>query len=113
MSDNVCLSCGACCAAFRVSFDRMELDDEGGAVPARLVDIENDYTCRMRGTDYLKPRCIALGGTVGVKVSCSIYSSRPGPCREFAPHAEHGIFPEACNRARSRHGLAALACEND
>ncbi|WP_269532259.1 YkgJ family cysteine cluster protein [Chitinimonas sp. BJYL2] len=111
MSDpaqNACLSCGACCAAFRVSFDRSELDSEHGRVPASLADEENDTLCRMRGTDWLKPRCIALVGKIGESVSCGIYHERPGPCREFAPLAEHGVFPAACNRARARHGLPAL-----
>lgn len=108
MDDNACLSCGACCAAFRVSFDRMELDEQGGRVPAGLVDYENDTLCRLRGTDYARPRCVALVGRIGESVRCGIYAERPGPCREFAPLAEHGIFPAACNRARSRHGLPPL-----
>jgi len=108
MSTNPCLQCGACCAAFRVSFDRAELDDAFGRVPASLVDIENDTLCRMRGTDYLRPRCIALVGQVGGAVRCGIYEDRPGPCREFAPLADHGVFPAACNRARARHGLPPL-----
>ncbi|MBV8659517.1 MAG: YkgJ family cysteine cluster protein [Burkholderiales bacterium] len=108
MSTPICLQCGACCAAFRVSFDRDQLDDAVGRVPASLVDIENDHLCRMRGTDYLRPRCIALVGEIGQSVRCGIYEERPGPCREFALLAEHGVFPEACNRARARHGLPAL-----
>jgi len=112
-NDNPCLSCGACCAAFRVSFDRAELDEEGGRVPAGPVDYENDVLCRLRGTDYLKPRCIALVGTIGSRVQCGIYAERPGPCREFAPLAEHGIFPPACNRARARHGLPPLAVSQE
>jgi hypothetical protein len=106
--DNACMRCGACCAAFRVSFDRLELDEEGGRVPASLVDYENDTLCRLRGTDYAKPRCIALVGTIGKAVTCGIYEMRPGPCREFAPLADHGMFPHACNRARARHGLPPL-----
>jgi Fe-S-cluster containining protein len=113
VTGNICLSCGACCAAFRVSFDRQELDDASGPVPASLADIENDYTCRMRGTDYLQPRCVALVGKIGERTHCGIYQERPGPCREFAPHAEHGIFPQACNRARSRHGLPPLPSTED
>ncbi|MGQ5523035.1 YkgJ family cysteine cluster protein [Chitinimonas sp. PSY-7] len=108
MTDNICLSCGACCAAFRVSFDRSELDTEDGLVPSSLADAENDFTCRLRGTDYAQPRCLALVGKIGERVSCGIYTERPGPCREFAPLAEHGIFPSACNKARARHRLPAL-----
>jgi hypothetical protein len=112
VDENTCTQCGACCAAFRVSFDRHELDDAGGKVPAGLVDIENDRLCRLRGTDHLRPRCVALVGQIGVSVHCGIYELRPGPCREFAPLADHGMFPAACNRARGRHGLASLPlCE--
>lgn len=39
MSDlNPCMSCGACCAYFRVSFYWAEADDAGGSVPAQLTE---------------------------------------------------------------------------
>ena len=63
---------------------------------------------RMRGTDDGPPRCIALTGEVGRQASCSIYESRPGPCRDFAPFAALGIGDEGCARARRRHGLMPL-----
>ncbi|WP_324255867.1 YkgJ family cysteine cluster protein [Aquitalea palustris] len=106
---NICQRCGACCAAFRVSFHHSELDSEpGGRVPARLADEETRSTVRMRGTDYARPRCIALIGRVGESVSCGIYSERPSPCREFGARASIGIYEEACNRARAQHGLPPL-----
>ncbi|WP_374347085.1 YkgJ family cysteine cluster protein [Chitinimonas sp.] len=111
LADTICLRCGACCAAFRVSFDRSELDSEGGKVPDGLADTETASLCRMRGTDYAQPRCVALQGKVGERVSCAIYAERPGPCREFAPLAELGIFSPACNRARRRHGLPDLPAD--
>ena len=97
-----CLSCGACCASFRVDFSRHEMEDEGGSVPAGLAVDVNDSLCRMRGTDHAAPRCAALAGQIGAKVACGIYEWRPSPCREF----EDGS--EACDRARRRHGLAPL-----
>lgn len=104
-----CQSCGACCATFRVSFHRSQLDSEpGGYVPERLADEETASTCRMRGTDRSSPRCVALSGKIGEQVSCGIYSHRPDPCREFAPHGLYGIQNDACNRARARHGLPRL-----
>jgi Fe-S-cluster containining protein len=106
--NNPCMSCGACCAAFRVSFDRSELASEGGLVPDGLADYETAYTARLRGTDYAQPRCLALVGTIGQQVSCGIYRERPSPCREFGMLAEIGVFSEACNRARARHGLPPL-----
>ncbi len=106
---NVCQQCGACCAAFRVTFHYSELDSEpGGCVPAGLADQETATLYRLRGTDYANPRCAALTGKVGESVSCAIYKERPSPCREFAARAGIGVFEEACNRARSRHGLPPL-----
>jgi len=62
---------------------------------------------RMRGTDE-EPRCVALAGEIGVGAHCTIYSSRPSPCRDFAPYAALGIGEDACDRARARHGLPPL-----
>ncbi|AOX99180.1 YkgJ family cysteine cluster protein [Jeongeupia sp. USM3] len=105
---NPCLSCGACCAAFRVTFHRSELESEGGCVPDALADAETSELYRLRGTDYARPRCVALVGEIGVAVHCGLYRERPNPCRDFAPLADVGVFSEACNRARARHGLPAL-----
>lgn len=97
-----CLACGACCAAFRVDFSVHESEAMGGPVPAGLAEEVNDFTCRMRGTDYARPRCAALVGTVGEKAHCGIYEWRPSPCREFA------MGSNACNRVRLRVGLQAI-----
>jgi hypothetical protein len=99
---SACTRCGACCACFRVDFAVEELDEMGGRVPAGLAVEVNSHTCRMRGTDHAPPRCAALTGPVGGQVACGIYEWRPSPCREFS---EGG---DACNKARLRHGLAAL-----
>lgn len=109
---DVCQSCGACCAAFRVSFHCSQLASElGGHVPDTLADEETAHSCRMRGTDRSPPRCVALVGKIGEAVKCGIYEFRPDPCREFAQHGLHGISNEACNRARARHGLPPLLME--
>ncbi|MFZ1499771.1 MAG: YkgJ family cysteine cluster protein [Giesbergeria sp.] len=94
-----CLSCGACCASFRVDFSVFERRDHGGAVPDGLTVDVTDTFCRMRGTDHSPPRCAALTGTVGKRAACGIYEWRPSPCREFAAGSE------ACERARMRRGL--------
>ncbi|HJV06644.1 MAG TPA: YkgJ family cysteine cluster protein [Chromobacteriaceae bacterium] len=108
-SHNVCMSCGACCAAFRVTFHYSELDSEpGGLVPSGLADQETATLYRLRGTDYAQPRCAALVGVVGESVHCGIYKERPSPCREFGARAAIGVFEPACNRARARHGLPPL-----
>lgn len=101
-SEHPCLSCGACCATFRVDFAVYELDDMGGTVPAGLAVEVNGSTCRMRGTDHVPIRCAALTGQVGVKVTCGIYEWRPSPCREFAEGSD------ACQRARAKHGMPPL-----
>ncbi|QWT45997.1 YkgJ family cysteine cluster protein [Azospira inquinata] len=107
-----CQRCGACCAAYRVDFHPAEL--AGGAyawgegVPRELTVPVTAQLVRMAGTDAQPPRCVALEGEVGVAVGCSLYASRPSPCREFNPLAEVGVTDEACARARRRHGLAPL-----
>ncbi len=101
MSDSLhpCLTCGACCASFRVDFAIEELDERGGRVPAGLAVEVNGSTCRMRGTDHAPARCAALTGKVGEQAACGIYEWRPAPCREF----EAGSH--ACGIARMRHGM--------
>lgn len=109
MADN-CLSCGACCAAFRVDFHRADLaSTPGGCVPVALTLPLTATLVRMRGTDEAAPRCVALEGEIGQLVRCRIYDARPGPCRDFAPYAPLGIGDDACDRARRRHGLAPLS----
>lgn len=97
-----CLSCGACCASFRVDFSIYEAEDNGGRVPQGLIEEVTRHTCRMRGTDYASPRCAALIGKVGVQAACGIYEWRPSPCREFAAGSD------ACNRVRQRLHLPPL-----
>lgn len=110
MADFACLSCGACCAAFRVDFHREDLAGPNKAgVPAELTVPLTAILVRMRGTDEAPPRCVALAGDVGNAVSCRIYECRPGPCRDFAPYAPLGIGDDACDRARRRYGLPPLA----
>ncbi|MFH8134660.1 YkgJ family cysteine cluster protein [Pantoea osteomyelitidis] len=110
MSDNLnpCMTCGACCAHFRVSFYWAEADDGGGAVPASLTEPLNLFLRAMRGTNSLAPRCVALQGEIGGCVSCGIYAERPSPCREFNMSGEDGIANDACDRARARYGLPPL-----
>ena len=97
-----CLSCGACCAAFRVDFSVYESQEHGGRVPLGLIEPVTDSLCRLRGTDYARPRCAALTGTVGQQVACGIYEWRPSPCREFAAGSD------ACDHVRQRHHLPVL-----
>ncbi len=106
---NPCQSCGACCAAYRVSFYCGEMDEiPGGWVPSGLVDRVTPVMACMKGTERQPPRCIALRGEVGESVSCAIYEFRPSACRDFAPLAAAGRGDESCDEARRRHGLQPL-----
>lgn len=102
LNQNLCLDCGACCAALRVDFSVHERSSNGGSVPDGLTVDVTDSVCRMRGTDHGQPRCAALVGTLGIRVECAIYEWRPSPCREFA------VGSDACQWARRRHGYPVL-----
>lgn len=74
--------------------------------------LNNFYAC-MKGTnDHPKPRCQALGGTLGEAVACSIYESRPTPCRSFEASFENGLQNERCDRARVGKGMLPLTRES-
>ena len=103
-----CLSCGACCSTFRVSFYRGEAIPGPGAVPEALVEEMGSFRVAMRGTNQHKPRCVALEGTVGSPCRCTIYELRPSPCREFRPSWDDGPENIDCDRARIAFGLPAL-----
>jgi Fe-S-cluster containining protein len=110
----VCTSCGACCATYRVTFLRQELDTApGGWVPAALTETINDRGVCMSGTMNRPRRCLALRGTIGVDVGCTIYQRRPSPCRAFAPEAGTGHGDTACGDARRLHGLPPLTGSYD
>jgi Fe-S-cluster containining protein len=106
---NPCLTCGACCAAFRVSFYWAETDAHPfGIVPAEKTEQLNNFRSYMKGTNAKKPRCESLCGIVGENVSCSIYEKRPSPCRAFEASWENGVHNPDCDRARAKHGLPPL-----
>ncbi len=74
--NNPCLTCGACCAYFRVSFFWGECTSAGGVVPDELVVQINPTRVAMIGTDAKPCRCIGLEGEIGKSVSCSLYAQR-------------------------------------
>lgn len=104
---SACMTCGACCAAYRVEFSVYQLDDAGGSVPAVFTETVNGSTCRMRGTGEVPIRCVALTGTVGDSVACTIYHHRPAPCHELQ------VGSYACEKARTRHGLPDVGPETN
>lgn len=97
-----CLSCGACCAAYRVSFYWAEAEARG--LPLRFVRQRDPWQACLAGTELPAPhtRCEALAGEIGVSVSCRAYEARPEPCRLVT------VGDDQCRRARERHGLAPL-----
>ena len=85
-----CQSCGACCHNMDYNVKR-DLEDYV-EVNVRSGLLEDDETARKytfvrKGKHYMRmvgpqPRCIALEGTLGKRVACTVYESRPTPCRK-------------------------------
>lgn len=116
MQENPCLACGACCAFFRVSFYWGEtVTAMGGRVPVELTDDLNDFRRCMKGTDSARPRCVALVGTIGESVRCTIHPDRPTPCRKAGLQWGNGVIEisdeelNRCDRARAAWGLSPLS----
>jgi Fe-S-cluster containining protein len=101
VDDNPCLSCGACCMTYRVSFYWADADARG--LPPALTEQLGPFHACMAGTNAAAPRCAAVRGEPGGPVTCTVYAQRPQPCREVEPG------DDKCLRARRRHGLAPPA----
>lgn len=115
---NPCLTCGACCAHYRVSFYWGEADPgQGGVVPIEWTEDVTAFRRCMRGTNYPPVRCLALNGNIGQAVSCVLYEQRPSPCREFGitflPGEQRFDVGDLdrCNEARAAWGLPLLSME--
>lgn len=109
MSLHPCLSCGACCAFFRVSFHWSETLAESHGVPSVMTNEMSLNRNVMKGTDQANPRCIAFTGEVGSVVGCSIYLKRPGCCRDFKASFENATRNAACDEARLAKGMKILS----
>jgi len=104
-----CLSCGACCASYRVAFHWMETDEttpEG--VPAELSEPLDAHRLVMRGTRDAPVRCVALDAAIGTRSRCTIHTRRPSVCRALEASWESGRESPQCDRARAAFGLSAL-----
>ena len=101
-----CKSCGACCAGLRVLFHEDHVAPRGLVPRTHVAPSGIARHVVLRGTRG--GRCVALEGTVGECVGCSIYERRPPPCRDFAFSGDGGVASEACDAARARHGLEPL-----
>ena len=105
----ICLTCGACCAHYRVSFYWAETDTQlEDAVPLHLTEKLDPFRLVMQGTRSRPTRCIALEGKVGTGVTCTIYANRPSPCRELKVAWEDGTPSEQCDKARRAWGLPPI-----
>lgn len=101
-----CQVCGACCRNGAENqregvVDWVEVaDDEAIAKRQRgaaLLVRNAEGRLHMKLVDG--GRCIALRGSIGRRVSCSIYEVRPRPCRRVEPG------DPSCLRARADAGL--------
>lgn len=104
-----CLSCGACCAHYRVGFHWSEAAPElGGTVPAELTETLRAHERAMRGTNASQPRCIALDADIGRYSRCTIHARRPSVCALLPASFEFGTSSPQCDKARAAHGLTPL-----
>ncbi len=95
-----CMECGACCAYFKVEFDRVE----NPQVPWSKINIKSGIAS-MKGVEEFKGRCESLNGEVGKICSCSIYAARPDICEKFPVWLPNGKQNPKCKAARKYHGL--------
>lgn len=108
-----CLTCGACCAYFRVSFHWSETDPAlGGRVPAELTEPLRTHERAMRGTSQAQPRCVALDAQIGRYSRCTIHAHRPSVCAQVPASYEFGLPSPQCDKARIAHGLCTLTPED-
>ncbi|MGH8033286.1 MAG: YkgJ family cysteine cluster protein [Luteimonas sp.] len=108
-----CLSCGACCAYFRVGMHWSETDAApGGGVPVAMTEAFGPHQAVMRGTWEQRPRCIALDAQIGVHSRCTIHARRPDACRQVQASWECGVASDQCDRARIAHGLTPLRAQD-
>ncbi|HIJ79484.1 MAG: YkgJ family cysteine cluster protein [Desulfobulbaceae bacterium] len=108
ISKNPCLTCGACCAFFRVSFYWAEAGEDGTGVPVALTGRLSTHRAFMLGTNASNPRCVALKGEIGQEVHCAIHPQRASVCRDFAASWQDGQHQAGCDQARAKYGLLPL-----
>jgi len=100
-AENPCLSCGACCAYYRIVFYWDECDAvPGGSIPLVFAERLNQEIACLKGTNSYPPRCAALVGEIGKQVFCSIYEHRPSTCREFNEYELDGTPNMRCFKLR-------------
>jgi uncharacterized protein len=103
-----CTRCGACCfnPPENVSegfADYIEVgpQDELRRRPELLRRLTQERDGRVHMRLLADQRCMALAGSLGRKVRCTIYHARPSPCRRVQAGSD------LCVRYRRGHGLDA------
>jgi Fe-S-cluster containining protein len=106
-----CVSCGACCAFFRVSFFVHERENfDKWKVPLDRTVTTDSKIYSMQGTEKKHhPKCNSLTGRIGKYAICNMYENRPSPCRNFTASYSDGKKNSRCDEARKAHGLAPLS----
>lgn len=97
-----CRTCGACCAPERN--DALYV----GVTPADIQRMTPRWRAQHVAHDAILTKldpvgrcvCVALRGTIGGRVSCSIYDRRPGECRTLQAGSRD------CLAARKQAGLS-------
>lgn len=95
-----CLTCGACCRTYRVSFYWAEALELG--LPDGLTEQLTPHLSCMKGTNASQPQCVALGKGDAGPMACGVYDHRPHACREVQ------VGDDKCNRARVKHGFGMI-----
>ena len=80
-------------------------------MPVELTETFGPHQRSMRGTWAKQPHCVALQGTVGEAVDCTIYDARPGACRALRMSWQDGTTNPQCDNARIAYGMAPLTRE--
>lgn len=105
---NPCLTCGTCCAHFRVSLvlgrNRLGLGAECSPRTGRA----NISIFVRKGTNNKHPRCVALQGVIDNQVNCLIYNFRPTACRDFAISGQNNQPNNLCEQTRKSWKLRPL-----
>ena len=110
-----CQTCGACCCNTDenraeeyldyVEVTRRALLQKRPDLIRRLtvVNGQGERHMKLKGPEQ---RCAALEGTLGVRVSCSVYELRPPACRTVKPGSRE------CLRDRRERGIDAAPRAN-
>jgi Fe-S-cluster containining protein len=103
-----CQACGACCCNSDENraerfIDYVEVGPRAALSrrpgPLRRLTVLNERGERHMKLEGEEQRCIALSGTPGVRVFCTIYQLRPAACRRVQPGSKE------CRRARRERGI--------